>query len=156
MWNPAPSLSCSNRDIYVTDNSLSPLNIKDEFLGSSFFTDATNVHVEPSTVSRGVGDIGRHIEVRVEVSNDNSLTSTCAFQINIKGEYSIVPKFLDARKVLVINLKYKERGLFCRKDACGIANSEDPDQTASRGAVSPRSAPFAPNVTVQKFRNLTV
>ena len=39
----------------------------------------------------------------------------------------------------VIYLKFKERGqnmkVFCQKDANGIANSEDPDQTAPLGAV---------------------
>ena len=86
VWNPAPGLSCSNRDIYVTGSSLSPLNIIDELRGLTIITDATSIHAEPSTVSRGVGDIGRHIEVRVEASNDNSWTSTCAFQINVKRE----------------------------------------------------------------------
>ena len=44
-------------------------------------------------------------------------------------------KFLNFR----INLKFKQRSQtlreFCQKDANGIANSEDPDQTAPLGAV---------------------
>ena len=39
----------------------------------------------------------------------------------------------------VIYLKFKRRGqsfkVFCKNDANGIANSEDPDQTAPIGAV---------------------
>ena len=39
----------------------------------------------------------------------------------------------------VINLKFYQREqklrVFCQKDANGIANSEDPDQTAPLGAV---------------------
>ena len=48
--------------------------------------------------------------------------------------YRKVPKFLDAR-----NLKFKQKaqtlGYFVKKDARVIANSEDPDQTAPKGAV---------------------
>ena len=47
-----------------------------------------------------------------------------------------IPKFLDARNFAVIHLKFskvaKPEG-FCH--ANGIANSEDPDQTAPPGAV---------------------
>ena len=47
----------------------------------------------------------------------------------------------------VIYLKFKQRGqnlrVFRQKDATGIANSEDPDQTAPRGAVWSGSALFA-------------
>ena len=53
--------------------------------------------------------------------------------------YCKVPKFSDARNFAVIHLKFKQRGqtfgYFVKKDANGIANSEDPDQTAPLGAV---------------------
>ena len=53
--------------------------------------------------------------------------------------YRKVPKFSDARK-LCCNLpkiqgKRPNLCVFLRKDANGIANSEDPDQTATLGAV---------------------
>ena len=83
---PAPTLSCTNQEVYVTDRSLPPLMVIDEYLGTSISTTATNVRAEPSTISQGVDHIGRHVEVRVEASNNDSLTSTCAFQANIKGE----------------------------------------------------------------------
>ena len=51
-------------------------------------------------------------------------------------------KFLNFRmpeNFAVIYLKFKKRGqtsrYFIKEDADGIANSEDPDQTAPRGAV---------------------
>ena len=51
-------------------------------------------------------------------------------------------KFLNFRtpkNFAVINLKFKQRGqteeYFVKKTANGIANSEDPDQTAPKGAV---------------------
>ena len=55
------------------------------------------------------------------------------------GEYRKVPKFSEARK-LHCNLpklptKRTNLRVFCRKGACGIANSEDPNQTAPLGAV---------------------
>ena len=50
-----------------------------------------------------------------------------------------VSKFSDARNFVVIYLKFKQKGktlkVFHQKDANGIANSEDPDQTAPLGAV---------------------
>ena len=53
--------------------------------------------------------------------------------------YRKVPKFLDARKLChnLPNIQTKSPNLrvFCQKDANGIANSEDPDQTAPLGAV---------------------
>ena len=53
--------------------------------------------------------------------------------------YRKVPKFLDAKNFAVIYLKFKQRGQnlreFRQKGANGIANSEDPDQTAPLGAV---------------------
>ena len=53
--------------------------------------------------------------------------------------YHKVPKFSDARK-LCFNLpktqtKRPNLRVFPQKDANGIANSEDPDQTAPLGAV---------------------
>ena len=58
------------------------------------------------------------------------------FQI---GNYRKVPKFSDARK-LCCNLpkilrKRSNLCVFLQKEARGIANSEDPDQTAPLGAV---------------------
>ena len=51
-----------------------------------------------------------------------------------------VPKFLDARKLScnLPEIQTKRQNLnqvFPQKDANGIANSEDPDQTAPLGAV---------------------
>ena len=55
---------------------------------------------------------------------------------------SITVKFLNIGTpeiFAVIYLKFKQRGqtlrVFCQNGAKGIANSEDPEQTASRGAV---------------------
>ena len=66
-------------------------------------------------------------------------------QLNIRLEtmlslmcYRKVPKFSDARK-LCCNLKVQTKRanlrVFRQKDAKGIANSEDPDQTAPLAAV---------------------
>ena len=53
--------------------------------------------------------------------------------------YRKVPKFLDTRKLCCNLPKFQEKRpnlwVFCQKDANGIANSEDPDQTAPLGAV---------------------
>ena len=53
--------------------------------------------------------------------------------------YHKVPKFLDTRKLSVIYQKIQTKRpnlwIFRQKDAIGIANSEDPDQTAPLGAV---------------------
>ena len=53
--------------------------------------------------------------------------------------YRKVPKFSDARKLCCylskIQTKRPNLRIFCQKDANGIANSEDPDQTAPLGAV---------------------
>ena len=50
-----------------------------------------------------------------------------------------VPKFSDARKLcgnqLKIQTKRTNFRIFCQEDANGIANCEDPDQTAPLGAV---------------------
>ena len=65
-------------------------------------------------------------------------------------------KFLNFRmqeNIAVVNLKFKQRcqtlGYFTKKDANGIANSEDPDQTAPLGA-------FCPDLSVRKFLIITV
>ena len=53
--------------------------------------------------------------------------------------YRKVPKFSDARKfgcnLPKIQTKRQNLRVFCQKDANGIANKEDPDQTAPLGAV---------------------
>ena len=53
--------------------------------------------------------------------------------------YPKVPKFSDARKVFCNLPKIQEKRpnlrVFHSKDADGLANSEDPDQTAPLGAV---------------------
>ena len=53
--------------------------------------------------------------------------------------YRKVPKFLDPRKLCCKLPKIQEKRpklrVFHQKDADGIANSEDPDQTAPLGAV---------------------
>ena len=55
--------------------------------------------------------------------------------------YRKAPKFSDARKLCCNLPKIQKKRpnlrvlVFCQKDANGIANSEDPDQTAPRGAV---------------------
>ena len=54
-------------------------------------------------------------------------------------DYSKVPKFSDARKLCSnlpkIQTKSPELRVFSQEDANGIANSEDPDQTAPLEAV---------------------
>ena len=60
----------------------------------------------------------------------------CVWKLNT---YRKIPKFSDARKLCC---KLPNR-IFCPKDANGIANSEDPDQTAPVGAVWSGSAVFA-------------
>ena len=53
--------------------------------------------------------------------------------------YRKVPKFSDARKLCCnlpkIQTKRPNLRVFCQNDANGMANSEDPDQTAPLGAV---------------------
>ena len=55
------------------------------------------------------------------------------------SHYRILPKFSDARKLCSnlskIQTKRPKFTVFHQKDADGIANSEDPDQTAPLGAV---------------------
>ena len=54
-------------------------------------------------------------------------------------DYRKVPKFLDTRKLCCnlpkIQTERQNLKNFCQNDANGIANSEDPDQTAPLGAV---------------------
>ena len=52
-------------------------------------------------------------------------------------EYRKVPKFSDVRKLCckLPKIQTNKHRIFCPKDANGIANSEDPDQTAPLGAV---------------------
>ena len=53
--------------------------------------------------------------------------------------YCKVPKFLDAKKLRCNLPKFQTKRpnlrVFCQNDGNGIANSEDPDQTAPLGAV---------------------
>ena len=68
------------------------------------------------------------------------------------------PKISDTRKFAVITLKVEQDGLFIRvmhpKDAEGIANSVDPDQTAPLGAVWSGSALFAQTCLSENFGTL--
>ena len=54
-------------------------------------------------------------------------------------KYCKVPKFWDARHLCCnlpkIQTKRPNLRVFCQNDTNGIANSEDPDQTAPVGAV---------------------
>ena len=64
--------------------------------------------------------------------------SLCFYGEIAEGNYRKVPKFSDARNIAVITL-ISNKLTYSRemppKDADGIANSEDPDQTAPLGAV---------------------
>ena len=57
----------------------------------------------------------------------------------VKNRYRTVPKFSDTKnfccKLPKIQTKRLNLRLFCQNGAKGIANSEDPDQTAPLGAV---------------------
>ena len=61
----------------------------------------------------------------------------CRFsaRVRIDCEYRKVSKFSDARKLCCnlskIQTKWPNLKIFCQKDANGIANSEDTDQTES-------------------------
>ena len=61
--------------------------------------------------------------------------------------YRKVPKFSNARKLCCnqskIQTKWQNQRVFCPKYVDGMANGEDPDQTAPLGAVWSRSALFA-------------
>ena len=69
------------------------------------------------------------------VKKQISLVSYCWHE----GSYRKVPKFSDPRKLCCnlpkIQTKSPNLRLFSQEDANGIANSEDPDQTAPLGAV---------------------
>ena len=71
----------------------------------------------------------------------------CTFVVHcLHSVYRKVQKFSDARKLCCnqpkIQTKRPNCSLFCQKDANGIANSKDPDQTAPLGAVRSESALF--------------
>ena len=85
--------------------------------------------------------------------------------------FFLTVKFLNfgtPEKFAAIYLRFKQRGqslrVFRQKDANGIANSEDPDQTAPLGAVWSGSALFAQtylsenqgDLSVRKLRVITV
>ena len=59
--------------------------------------------------------------------------------VGVSLHYRKVPKFSDTRKLCCNLLKIQTKRpilrIFLEKDANGIANSEDPDQTALLGAV---------------------
>ena len=67
--------------------------------------------------------------------------------ITLVVKYRNVPKFSDTRKLCCnlpkIQIKRPNLRGFLQNDANGIANSEDPDQTAPLGAVGSGSALFA-------------
>ena len=67
--------------------------------------------------------------------------------ISLVSVYYKDPKFWDARYLCCnlpkIQTKRSNLRIFCQNDADGIANSEDPDQTAPLGAVWSGSALFA-------------
>ena len=73
-----------------------------------------------------------------------ALTTLYRYIFNV---YSKVPKFSDTKnlccKLPKIRTKRQNLRLFCQNGAKGIANSEDPDQTAPLGAVWSGSALFA-------------
>ena len=69
-----------------------------------------------------------------------TLKSTSLFSIVLlQLMYHQVPKFSDTKnfccKLPKIQTKRQNLRLFCQNGAKGIANSEDPDQTAPLGAV---------------------
>ena len=74
--------------------------------------------------------------------------------------YCKVPKFLDARKLCCnlskIQTKRPNHGVFCQKDANGIANSVDPDQTAPTRSSLIWVCTVCPDQSVQKLRIITV
>ena len=78
------------------------------------------------------------------------------FEVN----YRKVPKFLDARKhcchLHKIQTKRPNFRVFRQNDANGIANSEDPDQTAPLGAVISGSALFAHTCLSENLGSLRV
>ena len=62
----------------------------------------------------------------------SACTDEAVVEAQLKFVYRKVPKFSDVRKIQT-NRPYLK--VFCQKHADGIANSEDPDQTAPLGAV---------------------
>ena len=76
---------------------------------------------------------------RINLDGLNRKLIAIGMSVSIMSLYCKVPKFLDARKLCCnlpkIQTKSQNLRVFCQKDANGIANSEDPDQTAPLGAV---------------------
>ena len=74
--------------------------------------------------------------------------------------YRKVPEFSDARKLCCnlpkIQTKRPNLRVFCQKDANGIANSEDPDQTTPLGAVLIWVCTVCQDLSVQKLWIITV
>ena len=74
------------------------------------------------------------------------------------NRYRKVPKFSDARKLCCnlpkIQTNRPNLRVFRQKDVDGIANSEDPDQTASLGAVLSGSALFPPTYMSENLGSL--
>ena len=83
-------------------------------------------------------NLARDVYVGCEKKRQSSACSTA---------YHKVPKFSDARNLCCnlpkIQTKRPNPRVFCPDGANGIANSEDPDQTAPLGAVWSGSALFA-------------
>ena len=76
------------------------------------------------------------------------------------SRYSKVSKFSDTKifccKLPKIQTKKPNLGVFCQNSAKGIANSEDPDQTAPLGAVWSGSALFAQTYLSENLGSLRV
>ena len=74
-----------------------------------------------------------------QTSKEESEIASLARAVSFYTTYSKSPKFLDTRKLCCNHPKILTNWLYSRemspKDADGIANSEDPDQTAPLGAV---------------------
>ena len=72
-------------------------------------------------------------------SVSHNLVLFCQLSLLKKLKYRKVPKFSDARKhccnLSKIQTNRPNLKVFCKNDANGIANSEDPDHTAPLGAV---------------------
>ena len=98
-----------------------------------------------------------HVHV---VANYFFLWSLCPFLAlqHILQRYRKVPKFSDAKKLCCnlpkIKTKRPNLKVFCQKHADGIANSEDPDQTAPRAAVWSGSA-FCPDLSAENLGSLS-
>ena len=75
----------------------------------------------------------------LKIRKIKSVLSFLEFKLLKHLPYRKVPKFLDAKKLCCNLPKFQRKSLNLRvfhlKDANGIANSEDPDQTAPLGAV---------------------